>query len=98
MTRTKPRAVKRKGESWRVQYDVHEACERRNLHGSVGIVFDEVVLLDGEHQVFHIERMDRHAWWVGLGEDTMLWVHRDRSGKYVVTITEHTPSAAKVKR
>lgn len=85
--------MKRKGESWRAQWDC--AWDGRSVRTDADGKFDEVVLLDSEKRVFHVERMDRHAWWVGLGEDTMLWVQRDKSGKYVATVTEHTPAATK---
>jgi len=65
---------------WRFSYDTKcRKSVRINLEDAGE--FDELVLMsrDGKTALVHLERMDRHDWWMSVG-DAMVNVHDGKGG------------------
>jgi len=59
--------------------------ERRNDDGTL----DEVLLFDGERCVFHLEQMDKNAWYFGLYPDGSLQEQYDIRARRGVKVKVH---------
>jgi hypothetical protein len=69
---------KRQGLSWRLSYD---DADGTRINVEDGGDLDEVVI----DQWCHIERMDRRAWWLRIG-DAWVWAHVGPDGRAEVKI------------
>jgi len=72
---------RRQGLNWRLSYDaLDNHATRINVENSGDL--DELVV----DQWFHLERMDRRAWWMRIG-DAYVWAEIGPDGRALINIT-----------